>query len=87
MSNAVMRFKKSRKNQRGAVALEYILIASLVAIALIGSFVYFRGTLKNSVAAITETTGNAVTQSLTAAGKKDDSSGETFTASGSGSIN
>ncbi len=87
MSNAVMRFKKSRRNQRGAVALEYILIASLVAIALIGSFVYFRGTLKNSVAAITDTTSNAVTESLTVAGKKDDGSGKTFKATESGSIN
>lgn len=59
--------KERRRSQRGAVALEYILIASLVAIALIGSFVYFRGTLKNSVATISDTTANAVNSSLEAA--------------------
>ncbi len=79
MSNAVMRFKKSRKNQRGAVALEYILIASLVAIALIGAFVYFRGTLKQSVSAITDTTASAVNQSIQGALTEKDDKGKAVT--------
>lgn len=53
-----------RRNQRGAIALEYILIAALVAIALIATFVYFRSTLTESGKAISDTTKNAVTESI-----------------------
>ena len=34
------------RGRRGAVALEYILLASFMAIALMGAFAYFRRTLK-----------------------------------------
>lgn len=54
----------AKARQRGAIALEYILIAALVAIALIGTFVYFRGTLKESGKAISDTTKNAVEESI-----------------------
>ena len=63
--------KMRRKAIRGAVALEYILIAALVAIALIGSFVYFRNTMKASTNAITEQAGKSVGESLDSATKKD----------------
>lgn len=49
-----------RKYQKGAVALEYILLAALVAIGLIGAFVYFRGEAKKSVEDIADTTTEAV---------------------------
>ena len=80
METAVARFRESRKSRKGAVALEYILIASLVAIALIGSFVYFRGTLKKSVAAITDTTANAVTKSIEGTATETDDKGRDVTA-------
>ncbi len=51
---------RNRKSQRGAVALEYILLAALVAIGLIGAFVYFRGEAKKSVENIADTTTEAV---------------------------
>jgi Flp pilus assembly pilin Flp len=51
---------RNRKAQRGAVALEYILLAALVAIGLIGAFVYFRGEAKKSVEDIADTTTEAV---------------------------
>ena len=49
-----------RRRQRGAVALEYILIAGLVAIALIGSLRYFVNTMKLSMEKITEDQGKEV---------------------------
>lgn len=54
------RHMRNRKAQRGAVALEYILLAALVAIGLIGAFVYFRGEAKKSVEDIADTTTEAV---------------------------
>jgi Flp pilus assembly pilin Flp len=50
----------ARTRQKGAVALEYILLAALVAIGLIGAFVYFRGEAKKSVEKIADTTTEAV---------------------------
>lgn len=34
-----------RRTRRGAVALEYVLLAAFMAIALMGAFAYFRRTL------------------------------------------
>jgi len=51
---------KRRQRQKGAVALEYILLAALVAIGLIGAFVYFRNKAKKSVEDIANTTSKAV---------------------------
>ena len=33
-------FRRGRKSERGAIALEYILIAALVALAIVGGFMY-----------------------------------------------
>ena len=51
---------RRRQRQKGAVALEYILLAALVAIGLIGAFVYFRNKAKDSVESIADTTSDAV---------------------------
>lgn len=55
---------KNRRRQRGAVALEYILIAALVAIALISTFIYFRRTMTSSVKAVSDTTASTVQSSI-----------------------
>lgn len=55
---------RNRKSRRGAVALEYILIAALVAIALISTFIYFRKTMTSSVEAISDTTADTVQSSI-----------------------
>lgn len=51
---------KNRKGRMGAVALEYILIAALVAIALMGAFLYFRRTLDTSVRKMTDVAGEGI---------------------------
>ncbi len=56
--------RSERRNERGAVALEYILIAALVAIALISTFVYFRDSLTKSTKAVADTTTNVVQSSI-----------------------
>lgn len=55
---------RHRRRERGAIALEYILIAALVAIALIASFVKFRGMLAEKTEAITDTAGSAIDDSI-----------------------
>ncbi len=52
------------RSRRGAVALEYILIAALVSIALIGAFVYFRRTLDKGVTKMTDVAGEAMAASV-----------------------
>ena len=52
--------RTDRRRIRGAVALEYILIAGLAAIALIGSLRYFVNTMKLSMQRITENQGKEV---------------------------
>ncbi len=65
MNTALIR----KRRQRGAVALEYILLAALVAIGLIGAFVYFRNKAKKSVEDIADTTTKAVDKSTKDADK------------------
>ena len=55
---------KNRKGRRGAVALEYILIASLVAIALMGAFLYFRKTLDTGVREMTDVAAKGIAGSV-----------------------
>jgi len=49
-----------RRRIRGAVALEYILIAALAGIAIIASLRYFVNTMKMSMQVITEDQGKEV---------------------------
>lgn len=51
----------SRKHERGAVALEYILIAALIALALVGSFIFLRQRMTDAI--VEE--GEALTQTVT----------------------
>lgn len=55
---------KNRKGRRGAVALEYILIAALVAIALMGAFLYFRKTLDEGVREMTDVAAEGIGGSI-----------------------
>ena len=55
---------RGRSSERGAVALEYILIAALVAIALISTFVYFRKGMTDSTKKITDTATSAVDDAI-----------------------
>ena len=50
----------NRRRIRGAVALEYILIAGLAAIALVGALRYFVNTMKMSMQTLTEDQGKEV---------------------------
>lgn len=59
----------NRRNRMGAVALEYILIAALVAIALMGAFLYFRKTLTAGTELITDTAAEGIRDSVDEAKK------------------
>lgn len=67
--NALNVMPKNRRRRRGAVALEYILIAALVAIALMGAFLYFRRTLTTGVQKVTDTAAAGIGQSVDEAEK------------------
>lgn len=54
----------NRKGRMGAVALEYILIAALVAIALMAAFVYFRNTLQTGVEKMSDVAGEGIGSSV-----------------------
>lgn len=73
---------KNGKGRRGAVALEYILIASLVAIALMGAFVYFRRTLDQGMTDMTNTAGKGMHASTTLAKDELDQKRDAYSASG-----
>lgn len=63
-NKAVKPVIENRRNRRGAVALEYILIAALVAIALMGAFLYFRRTMDSGVRAMTDTAAGGIQESI-----------------------
>lgn len=59
-----MSMKKSCNKECGAIALEYILLAALVAIALISTFVYFREGMTDSTKKITDTATSEVEKAI-----------------------
>ncbi|MBN2712461.1 MAG: hypothetical protein JXR97_08545 [Planctomycetes bacterium] len=59
-----MKTMQNRSKECGAVALEYILLAALVAIALISTFVYFREGMTDSTKKITDTATSEVQKAI-----------------------
>ena len=56
-----MRFLgKLLTNQRGATAIEYAMIASMISIAAVAAFVNLGSTVENRFSAIDQTLGNAI---------------------------
>ncbi len=47
-------FRRAMKDQRGATAVEYTLIASLIAVAAIGTYSLFGKTIRNQTAGMAE---------------------------------
>lgn len=65
----------NRKNRRGAVALEYILIATLIASAIIGAFVYFRDSLRSNSDQMVKAVETVLTENIGKIGSSSSNSG------------